>query len=138
MKCGIDLVQVDRIEDLVARRGSEYLSRIWSQQEIIDCTQKDGYFKFDSLAARYAAKEAVSKALGTGFGRMGVRIDEIEVHVDVYGSPFVLLHGTTKEYFEKQKFKEISISLSHEKDLSIAMCVIIWLTKGKWVEVRSI
>lgn len=125
MKCGIDIIHQERVEDLVTRRGPDYLTRIWSRQEVLDCTRKDGSLKYDSLAARYAAKEAVSKAFGTGFGREGVHLDEIEIHINVYGAPFVILHGTTLEFYQKHGMKEISVSLSHHDGVAVAMCIIV-------------
>jgi holo-[acyl-carrier protein] synthase len=124
VRCGIDLIHQDRIEDLVNRRGVEYLSKIWSTQEIADCTRTDGTLRYESLAARFAAKEAVSKAFGTGFGREGVRLEEIEIREDANGAPYVELHGSTKAFFKKRGFVQIEVSLSHDREVSIAMCVI--------------
>lgn len=139
MKCGIDLIHWNRIEDLVARRGTEYLSKIWTEHEIRDCTRKDGSLNFASLAARYAAKEAVSKAFGTGFGRSGVRLEEIEIIENSLGAPRVVLHGTTKIFSRKNGYEEIEVSLSHDQDVSIAMCVIKEKDKMEDViEIKSI
>jgi len=124
VKCGIDLIHQNRIEDLVTRRGVEYLSKIWTRQEIDDCTRKDKTLKYESLAARYAAKEAVSKAFGTGFGREGVRLDEIEILENALGAPYVVLHGTTRTFYKNNGYQQIEVSLSHDKDISIAMCVL--------------
>lgn len=124
MKCGIDLIHPSRIENLVTRRGGAYLSKIWTAQEIKDCTRSDGTFRFDSLAARFAAKEAVSKAFGTGFGRDGVRLDEIEILENAAGAPYVVLHGTTRAFYERNGYRQLEISLSHDLDTSIAMCIL--------------
>ena len=124
MKCGIDLIHRSRIEDLASRRGTEYLSKIWTAQEIFDCTRKDGSLRYESLAARFAAKEAVSKAFGTGFGREGVRLEEIEILENPLGAPYVALHGTTETFFKNSGYDKIEISLSHDQDVCIAMCVI--------------
>jgi holo-[acyl-carrier protein] synthase len=124
MKCGIDIIHHDRIEKLAERKGQEYLSKIWTASELKDCTRKDGSLRYDSLAARFAAKEAVSKAFGTGFGRDGVRLDEIEILENSVGAPYVVLHGTTEEFFKSSGFVEIEISLSHDRDLSTAICII--------------
>ncbi len=124
MKCGIDLIHNKRIEDLAVRRGAAYLSKIWTAQEILSCTKPDGSLRYDSLAVRYAAKEAVSKAFGTGFGRKGVRLEEIEIVEDDMGAPHVELHGTTKAFYQSCGYHEIEVSLSHDQDLSIAMCVV--------------
>lgn len=124
MKCGIDIVSVKRIEDLVIRRGGKKLCRIWTENEIKDCTKNDGSFDYQSLAGRYAVKEAVSKAFGTGFGRCGVNAEEIEVIKDSMGKPVIELHGTTKIYYENKGYNEISVSLSHEGDIATAVCVL--------------
>ena len=124
MKCGIDIIHHNRIEKLTERKGPDYLSKIWTAQEIKDCSRKDGSLRYDSLAARFAAKEAVSKAFGTGFGRDGVRLDEIEILENSIGAPYVVLHGTTEEFFKSSGFCEIEISLSHDQDLSTAICII--------------
>ncbi len=124
MKCGIDLIHWNRIEALATRRGTGYLSKIWTAQEISDCTRTDGSFRYDSLAARFAAKEAVSKAFGTGFGREGVRLEEIEILENSMGAPYVVLHGETEAFFKRSGYEKIEVSLSHDQDISIAMCVI--------------
>ena len=124
MKCGIDIIHHNRIEKLAERKGQDYLSKIWTAGEIKDCTRKDGSLRYDSLAARFAAKEAVCKAFGTGFGRDGVRLDEIEILENAMGAPYVMLHGTTEEFFKDSDFHEIEISLSHDQDLSTAICII--------------
>jgi len=124
LKCGIDIIIIDRIEKMVERRGKDNLNRIWTNAEITDCTRSDGSIKFESLAARYAAKEAVSKAFGTGFGRHNVSYDEIVILKDKLGAPYITLSGLTKEYYTKQEFKNISVSLSHDGAYATAMCVI--------------
>lgn len=124
MKCGIDIINQNRIKDLISRRGTGYLTKIWTSKEIDDCTHTDGTLKYNSLAVRYAAKEAVCKAFGTGFGRKGVRLSEIEILREPNGEPYVVMHGTTGVYFEDHKFREISISLSHDNDICIALCVV--------------
>jgi len=124
VRCGIDIVNQNRIRDLISRRGTDYLTKIWTSNEIRDCTNTDGSLRYDSLAARYAAKEAICKAFGTGFGREGVRINEIEILRDEYGAPYVITHGTTDLFFKNKEYREIGISLSHDKDICIAMCVI--------------
>lgn len=125
MKCGIDIVNENRIKDLISRRGTAYLNKIWTLAEIGDCTGSDGSLRYDSLAVRYAAKEAVCKALGTGLGRHGVRLDEIETLRDPLGAPYIKMYGTTEIFFKERGYTEISLSLSHDSDICIAMCVII-------------
>ncbi len=124
MKCGLDIIHHSRIESLASRRGTDYLTKIWTAREIADCTKADGTLRFDSLAARFAAKEAVSKAFGTGIYREGIRPDEIEILENPLGAPYVVLHGAAETYFNQNGFQEIEISLSHDGDLAAAVCVI--------------
>ncbi len=124
MKCGIDIVSIKRIQELVERRGSEKLSRIWTKSEIESATGKDGTLNIPSLAGKYAVKEAVSKAFGTGFGRCGVNFIEIEVKKGKFGEPQVILHGTTKEYYDSKGCEGICVSISHEGDIATAICII--------------
>jgi len=124
VKCGIDLVSIKRIQELVERRGDEGLSRIWTESEIADATKKDGTLNVSSLAGKYAVKEAVSKAFGTGFGRCGVNFVEIEVQKGKFGEPQVVLYGTTNEYYNTNGYTGISVSISHEGDMATAICII--------------
>ena len=76
-----------------------------------------------SLAARFAAKESFSKALGTGIWREGICFTDIEISVDVTGRPTVLLHGAAQAVFERLGGDDVSVSISHDGDLAVAMCV---------------
>lgn len=124
MKCGIDIINNNRIRMLVDRRGTGYLSKIWTANEVGYCTRTDGTLQYESLAARYAAKEAVGKAFGTGLLRSGIRLEEIEILNDRHGAPYVVLHGATKDFYIQQEFQGIEISLSHDGDNSVAMCIL--------------
>lgn len=124
MKCGIDIISVKRIARLLERRGEDNLTGIWTEKEISDCRNKNGSLKTTSLAARFAAKEAVTKAFGTGFLREGIYLNDIEIQKNASGEPFIVLYASSKDFFEKSGFKEISVSLSHDVDNAIAMCVI--------------
>lgn len=77
----------------------------------------------ESLAARFAAKEAASKALGTGIWREGIGFTDIEVSVDESGKPFLLLHGSARRVFERLGGTDATVSISHDGDLAVAMCV---------------
>lgn len=78
----------------------------------------------ESLAARFAAKEAVSKALGTGIWRHGIRFTDIEIIVDEFGKPSVIFHGNAKEEFDRIGGLHSAVSISHDGDQAVAMCVI--------------
>ena len=124
MKCGIDIVDTPRITRMVRRRGAEGLSLLWTQREIAECTGRDGSLKIESLAARFACKEAVAKALGTGFGRKGVRASDIEILRHPSGEPYATLHGTTKTYFDQSGYSGIAVSLTHTETVAAAVCIL--------------
>jgi holo-[acyl-carrier protein] synthase len=123
--CGTDIIHINRIERAIKRLGQPFLDRIWTVVEQNDCV---GAGRFASLAARFAAKEAASKALGTGIGVSGVSWHDFEVRRIKSGQPVIELHSAAKKIFEDNGGKSISVSLSHEKDLAQAMCVILWET----------
>lgn len=123
---GVDIVEVGRIKKLVDKYlNDESLERIFHKDEIAYCTSK-GRADMQSFAARFAAKEAVAKALGTGFGEKCLW-NEICVLNDSNGAPTIQLSGATKETFEEQKGIELSLSVSHCEEYAVAMVV---MTKG--------
>jgi holo-[acyl-carrier protein] synthase len=117
---GTDIIEVERIEKMVAR-GRQYIDTIFTEKEIRYCEAKAR--KSEHYAARYAAKEAVLKALGMGW-REGLAFSEIEVVNDELGRPHVILHGKVKEAFEHHRIKQTSISLSHDRDYAIAVIIL--------------
>ena len=126
IRCGTDLVEVERISRAVSRLGQPFLDRIFTGFEQADCLP-DGRLtpgSAASLAARFAAKEAVSKALGTGIWQQGVCWTDIAVRRLPDGSPSVELTGGALAVFERVGGQSIAISLSHEKSLALAFCVL--------------
>lgn len=115
---GCDLVTISRLEKAVSRPG--FLERVFTEGEIEYCESR-GVQKFQSLAARFAAKEAVWKALGTGF-REG-EFTDVEVVQDELGKPELVLHGAIKKLADSQGVVKISLSLSHEGNQAMAMVV---------------
>jgi holo-[acyl-carrier protein] synthase len=83
---GVDLIEIARIEEVVSRHGKHYLERIYTPAELEQCGRRA-----ESLAGRFAAKEAVAKALGTGIGHITWK--EIEVLGDEQNAPILTLHG---------------------------------------------
>jgi holo-[acyl-carrier protein] synthase len=127
IRCGTDLVEIDRISRAVTRLGQPFLDRIWTKAEQADCLLPDSRLTAAaaaSLAARFAAKEAVSKALGTGFGPSGVRWTDIAVQKLPGGVPRILLHGAALTVFKQLGGQSIAISLTHERTLALAFCVL--------------
>lgn len=117
---GVDLVENARIQHSLDRFGERFLKRVFTEGEIAYCQS----MKFPSrhFAARFAAKEAVSKAFGTGIGRaMGWR--DIDVHRKASGEPFVVLGGGAKALAEDRRVSAVWISLSHTEHHAMATIV---------------
>ena len=104
---GTDLVEVKRIEKAVSRWGDRFLRRVFTQGEIDYCGRR-----VESLAARWAAKEAVSKALGTGWVR-GISWRDVEIRNEPGGKPVVGVRGGAKEVVEQLGIAKILVSISH-------------------------
>ena len=114
---GVDMAEVERIRDMIERHGDRFLKRVFTDSEIAYCRQKATYAQ--NFAARFAAKEAVFKAAGTGLV-VGMNWRDVEVINDEYGRPLVRLCGTTADML---KGKTIHLSLSHTAQAAIAMVV---------------
>jgi holo-[acyl-carrier protein] synthase len=118
---GIDLIEVARIESSYERFGERFLGRILLPGEISYCLshKKPGPF----LAARFAAKEAISKAFGTGIGAQ-LGWQDMEVARKESGEPFVILHGKGKKLFEERGARTLLISLSHTEHHATAVAIL--------------
>lgn len=120
---GIDLVNVARIDHAIARWGETFLRRTFTSQEIAYCSKKA--FPFQHYGARFAAKEAVFKALGTGWAK-GVTWLDIEVCVNPdSGEPSAVLSGAAREILEPFAPFRVLLTLSHDKDYAIAQAMIL-------------
>jgi holo-[acyl-carrier protein] synthase len=117
---GTDILEVERMANMVSR-GRPCLETIFTDKEIEHCETKAR--KSEHYAARYAAKEAILKALGTGW-RDGLAFSDIEILNDELGKPQVFLHGKVKEFFDQQQIKQVSVSLSHTKDNALATAIL--------------
>lgn len=118
---GIDLARIDRIEDVIARRGRRFLERIFTEGERAYC---DARLKSSSssYAGRFAVKEAVMKMLGTGWAR-GVRWVDIEVVRRPGQAPSVTLHGATSHIAAARGIERIHISITHDGGIAAAVAV---------------
>jgi len=122
---GIDMIEIARIQQAVARFGERFLARVYTPSEL------DHYrHRPQSLAARWAAKEAAAKLLGVGVRGIGagqnsraVHLIEIEVLSDTHGRPVITLHGTAAHYANQLQITSLAVSLSHTRDLAIASVV---------------
>lgn len=118
---GTDLVAVSRIAQLVADYGERFTRRVFTECERADCSRGAAETRMNSLAARWAAKEAISKALGTGFGPINHL--EIEITRDECGCPHVHLHGQAAALAQARGLNHWAISLSHDGGLALAFVV---------------
>ena len=116
LRTGIDLIEVSRIQQAIERHGQRFVDRIYTPGECRYCKSR-----YTSFAARFAAKEAVAKALGTGIGYVTFR--EIEIVNDVQGRPELALHGAAAELAQSLGLITWSVSLSHTQDYAVASVV---------------
>lgn len=117
---GTDIIEVKRMKKMVAR-GKEHLETIFTGNEMDYCESRSR--KSEHYAARYAAKEAILKAFGSGW-RNGLSFSDIEIIDNELGRPQVFLHGEVKKFFERNQIKQTSISLSHTEDIAIAVIIL--------------
>lgn len=118
---GIDLVEVDRIRKICDRWSSRFTSRVFTEKELDYCNSKKN--RYQSLAGRFAAKEAMFKALGTGWN-FGMRWKEIEVVNDNLGKPCIVLSGEVSRFADRLEIKKALVSMSHTKQFVIAQVVL--------------
>jgi holo-[acyl-carrier protein] synthase len=118
---GIDIIEVARIASSFEKFGDRFVNRILLPGEIAYCLSHKSPGPF--LAARFAAKEAVSKAFGTGIGAsLGWR--DIEIRRKDSGEPFVVLHGKGKKLFQSRRAKRLLVSLSHTAYYAAATAIL--------------
>lgn len=117
---GTDLIEIDRIEQSIRRFGDAFLQRIFTPGEIAYCDRKKN--AAESFAARFAAKEAGAKALGTGISR-GVGWREFEVRRAPGERPELYISGRAQEIARTLGVRRLSLSLSHSRSISIAVVV---------------
>lgn len=119
---GVDIVETARIRDSIDKFGERFLKRCFWPEEIAYCQQ----MKFPALhfAARFAAKEAISKAFGTGIcAKLGWK--DMEIRKRDSGEPFVVLHGKGESLARERGATALFVSLSHCKDYAAAQAVIV-------------
>ena len=117
---GIDIVEISRMEEAIARRGDRFCKRVFTESEREYCEVRAS--RFSSYAARFAAKEAAMKALGTGWGD-GVGWHDIEVFKGESGPPTVILRGRAMELFREMGARKIHLSLTHSRDIAMAQVI---------------
>jgi holo-[acyl-carrier protein] synthase len=121
LSTGVDLIEVARVERAIERHGARFLERVFTPEEVAYARRRPA-----ELAARFAAKEAVAKALGVGMRMIaadGIGWQDAEVLGDGRGKPLVHLRGRAAERAEELGLTEWAVSLSHTKEHAIAFVV---------------
>jgi holo-[acyl-carrier protein] synthase len=118
---GVDLAEVSRIRASIERYGEKFIRRIYTPAEIAYVERKAN--KYQRYAARFAAKEAGMKAIGTGW-RRGVTWQDFEVANLPSGKPTLLLHGVAADFAGKLGVKNISLSITHTAELGMAHVIL--------------
>ena len=118
---GIDIIEVARIQASFEKFGERFVNRILLPNEITYCLSHKKPAPF--LAARFSAKEAISKAFGTGIGSQ-LNWQDMEVRRKESGEPFVILHGNGEKLFAARGAKRLLISLSHTQNYATAVAVL--------------
>lgn len=118
---GIDIAEVPRIAQSIKRFGDRFLRRVFTEGEIQYCDSKAN--RVERYAARFAAKEAAMKAIGTGWN-YGVAFRDIEVSRQPGGRPTITFHGKAGEYAAKLGTVHIALSLSHTEQYAIAQVIL--------------
>ena len=113
---GVDIIEIPRIKQVLDRYGQRFLNRVFTPDEIAYCRGRA-----PNLAARFAAKEAAMKALGTGV--RGVSWKDIEVIRADSGAPSLRLHGRAEKRAERLQMSEMSLSISHSREYAVAFVV---------------
>ncbi|MBI5050980.1 MAG: holo-ACP synthase [Nitrospirae bacterium] len=116
---GIDLIKIERMREATDKWGRKFLEKVFTENEIAYCYQKKE--PYISLAVRFAAKEALIKAIGS---EIAVPLTDIEILNYENGKPSIKAKNKLKDFFKKKKIKNCHLSLSHEKEFGIA-CVVL-------------
>jgi holo-[acyl-carrier protein] synthase len=118
---GVDMEEVSRIREVISRHGRIFLDRIFTSAEVSYCERHRD--PAERYAARFAAKEATMKALGTGWSK-GVRWRDIEVTRKPGGRPTIVLHGIAREHADRLGARHLSLSLTHTGNFALAEVIL--------------
>lgn len=118
---GVDLVDIDRVDSMLRRHPERALSRLFTATERQYCLGSKS--PAESFAARFAAKEALFKALGTGW-TSGVSWQEVEVQRELIGAPGIVLYGSTRQYAIALGVRNIHLSLTHSRSVACAYVIL--------------
>ena len=124
--CGTDLVEIERFRKILENNESGFINKCFTEKEQEYCrTKAGGKRAAESFAARFAAKEACGKALGTGIMSEGIGLTDIEVLTDGKGAPYLELKGSAKEKADELGVFSISVSLTHDGGMAAAYCTML-------------
>ena len=118
---GIDIIEVSRIQKEISRKGGAFKTRVFTQDEINYSEPK--ITKAQNYAARFAAKEAFFKALGSGWSK-GFAWTDVEIVNDKSGKPDIITHGKVKKFLKQNKISNIKVSISHIKETAVAIVIL--------------
>ncbi|MHB1687505.1 MAG: holo-ACP synthase [Ignavibacteriaceae bacterium] len=116
---GVDIIEIERVKESVDKYGDHFLNKIYTETELNYCLSKAS--KYQHLAARFAAKEAVFKAISTGWNKE-VSWHDIEIYNEVNGMPLVKLRGGLESFLSNGK--SLKISMSHSRDYVVCMAIV--------------
>ncbi len=119
--CGVDMIEIARIAETIARHGDRFLQRIYRPQEILYCSRKRN--AAESFAARFAAKEAAAKAMGTGI-QAGVGWQDIEVIREPTGRPSLVFYGRAAALARELNASRAFVSLTHTRTEALAQVLL--------------
>ena len=129
MDCGTDIIEIYRIKEAIEKNGDTFLNKVYTKGEIEYCESKKNN-KYQHYAGRFAAKEAASKMLGTGFAG-DFDWKDIEVLNNESGKPELNLYRGAKDLFEKEGYEKVSVSISHSKEYATSIVIGYWQSKEK-------
>jgi|LSQX01.2.fsa_nt_gb holo-[acyl-carrier protein] synthase len=118
---GIDLVDIERIKQIIIKWEEHFLNKVYTPNEIKYCEERT-YNRFQTYAGFFAAKEACVKALGTGI-QEGIKWKDIEIRNDNRGEPFICLSGLAQASASNKEISNIRVSISHSKKLATAQVI---------------
>ena len=121
IKCGTDIIEIERIKESIESLGEKFLNRVFTQKEIQYCESKKAQ-KYQHYAARFAAKEAIFKAISESLvDKYALNWTDYEIVNDESGKPIVKITG-----FDLQSIENIDLSMSHCKQYAVATAVVVY------------
>ncbi|MBD3426111.1 MAG: holo-[acyl-carrier-protein] synthase [Candidatus Omnitrophica bacterium] len=121
---GIDAIEIERFQNAVNKHGEPFLERIFTDKELKHAVGKNRKGYYMHMAGKFAAKEAVKKALPDG-ARIGLNWAEIEILNAEDGKPYAVLHGQAKELMNKYELSRVFVSISHTHELATSNAMVV-------------